>query len=178
MNIGEAAKASGVSAKSIRYYEATGLVRPAERQENGYRSYSQQDVHTLRFIRRARDLGFTIEQIAELLALWRDRSRASADVKELALAHVAALKSKLAEIEAMVATLSTLAACCQGDSRPECPILEDLARADGVSAKGSSSSRRFNAPTDRVARPAADLPHATRQRPFGARGETGAESDR
>lgn len=129
MTIGEAAKASGVSAKMIRYYEATGLIAKASRSDAGYRHYTEMDVHTLRFIRRARDLGFTMEGIAELLALWRDRSRRSADVKRLALGHVAALKHKIAELEAMVATLFHLAAHCHGDDRPHCPILADLAEA-------------------------------------------------
>lgn len=129
MNIGEAAKASGVSAKMIRYYEGTGLIAKASRSDAGYRHYTETDVYTLRFIRRARDLGFTMEGIAELLALWRDRARRSADVKRLALAHVAALRHKIAELEAMAATLSHLAKHCHGDDRPHCPILADLAEA-------------------------------------------------
>ncbi len=129
MNIGEAAKASGVSAKMIRYYESTGLMRPAGRSEAGYRHFSEAEVHSLRFIRRARDLGFTVEQIAELLALWQDRSRKSGDVKRVAMGHVAALKRKIDELESMAATLTKLASCCHGDERPECPILEDLSSA-------------------------------------------------
>ncbi len=129
MNIGEAAKRSGVSAKMIRYYEQTDLISKAARSEAGYRHYSEADVNTLRFIRRARDLGFTVEQIAELLALWRDRSRASADVKRLALEHVAALDAKAAELQAMSLTLRELAKRCHGDDRPECPIVEDLAES-------------------------------------------------
>ncbi len=134
MNIGEAAKRSGVSAKMIRYYEQTDLISKAARSEAGYRHYSEADVHTLRFIRRARDLGFTVEQIAELLALWRDRSRASADVKRLALEHVAALDAKAAELQAMSLTLRELAKRCHGDDRPECPIVEDLAESAGERA--------------------------------------------
>jgi len=131
MNIGEAAKASGVSAKMIRYYEQTDLVPKAARSAAGYRHYSDADVHTLRFIRRARDLGFTVEQIAQLLALWRDRRRASADVKRLALEHVAALDAKAAALQAMSRTLRSLAERCHGDDRPDCPIVEDLAHPGG-----------------------------------------------
>ena len=127
MNIGDAAKASGVSAKMIRYYESTGLIPKAVRSQSGYRHYTENDVHALRFIRRARDLGFTVEQIAELLTLWRDHSRSSADVKRVALGHVATLRDKIRELEAMARTLSTLAAHCHGDDRPDCPIIEDLA---------------------------------------------------
>ncbi|MFN3945254.1 MAG: Cu(I)-responsive transcriptional regulator [Allosphingosinicella sp.] len=144
MNIGQAAEASGVSAKMIRYYEQTALISPAARTDAGYRTYSDDDVHTLRFIRRARDLGFTVEGIAELLSLWRDRSRQSADVKEMALGHVAALRRKIAELEGMAATLQTLAECCSGDNRPDCPILKDL--ATGTPAVDELAPRRFGVP--------------------------------
>ena len=126
MNIGEAAKASGVSAKMIRYYEQTGLIPEAGRTASGYRTYTTTEVQMLRFVRRARDLGFTVERIAELLALWRDRSRQSADVKQLALSQVEGLRRKIREMEDMVATLQHLAHGCNGDHRPDCPILEDL----------------------------------------------------
>jgi MerR family copper efflux transcriptional regulator len=127
MNIGEASKVSGVSAKMIRYYEKIGLIEAAERSASGYRHYDENDVHTLGFIARSRDLGFSVEQIAELLALWRDRSRASAQVKEMALAHVEELKRKVVSLQGMVRTLSTLANDCCGDNRPDCPIIDDLA---------------------------------------------------
>lgn len=126
MNIGEAAKASGVSAKMIRYYEETGLIPPAGRTASGYRTYDDRDVHRLRFVRRARDLGFSVEGIAELLSLWQDRSRWSSDVKRLALSHVEDLRRKIRTLEGMAETLETLAACCQGNDRPDCPILADL----------------------------------------------------
>lgn len=126
MNIGEAAKASGVSAKMIRYYELTGLIPEAGRTGAGYRTYTTTEVQMLRFVRRARDLGFTVERIAELLALWRDRSRQSADVKQLALAQIEGLRRKIREMEDMVATLDHLARGCSGDHRPDCPILADL----------------------------------------------------
>lgn len=126
MTIGQAAKASGVSAKMIRYYEEIGLIGPVARTESSYRVYTEADVHTLRFIRRAHDLGFEIEAITELLALWRDRSRHSADVKRLALAHVESLEKKARELQAMADTLRELADCCAGDERPDCPILADL----------------------------------------------------
>lgn len=132
MNIGRAAKISGVSPKTIRYYEQTGLIPKAARQDSGYRDYDDADVHRLRFIRRARDLGFTVEQIGELLGLWSDRSRASADVKAFALGHIDRLKKKVAEIEAMVRTLETLADHCHGDDRPDCPIIEGLAEEGGA----------------------------------------------
>jgi Cu(I)-responsive transcriptional regulator len=126
MNIGEAARASGVSAKMIRYYEETGLIPAAGRSRSGYRTYGPKEVQTLRFIRRARDLGFPMEKVADLLTLWQDRSRASADVKHLAEAHVAALEARIAEMLAMQATLRHLVHACAGDDRPDCPILTDL----------------------------------------------------
>ena len=128
MNIGEAATASGVSAKMIRYYESVGLIPEAARTDTGYRVYGVKDVHTLRFIRRSRDLGFSVKDIAQLLALWQDRNRASADVKAFALQHVDELNSKIAELEAMVKTLQHLASNCRGNNRPDCPILDGLAQ--------------------------------------------------
>jgi MerR family transcriptional regulator, copper efflux regulator len=141
MNIGEASKASGVSAKMIRYYESIGLIPPAGRTDAGYRVYTDRDVHTLRFIRRARSLGFSVEQMVELLALWRDRSRASADVKQLALSHVEELKAKIAELQEMANTLQHLADHCHGDERPDCPIIEDLA-ADAAGTLPPDSERQ------------------------------------
>jgi Cu(I)-responsive transcriptional regulator len=126
LNIGEAAKASGVSAKMIRYYEEIGLIPAATRTAAGYRVYTDQNVHMLRFIRRARDLGFSVDGIRELLGLWRDRDRHSADVKRLAMAHVADLRQKIRELDDMASTLETLAACCHGNDRPDCPILREL----------------------------------------------------
>lgn len=142
MNIGQAAKASGVSAKMIRYYEQIDLIPKAARRDSGYRDYDDADVHRLRFIRGARDLGFTVEQIGDLLALWSDRERASADVKTLALGHIHALKQKQAEIAAMIATLENLAKRCHGDDRPDCPIIEGLAENDG-SPLAQAKPRRF-----------------------------------
>jgi len=127
MNIGQAAAHSGVSAKMIRYYESIGLIEPPARTAAQYRVYADDDVHTLRFVRRARDLGFSLEETRELIALWRDRSRASADVKKLAMAHVRDLEAKAAELSAMADTLRHLAAHCHGDHRPDCPILADFA---------------------------------------------------
>ncbi len=129
MNIGQAASASGVSQRMIRHYEAIELIPKAARRASGYRDYDERDVHTLRFIRRARDLGFPIEEIGKLLALWHDRSRASADVKALALARAEELERKEQELRAMRRSLEALASSCHGDDRPDCPILEDLGRA-------------------------------------------------
>jgi len=127
MNIGEAAKRSGVSAKMIRYYESIGLIAAPQRTQAQYRVYGDEDVHTLRFIWRARHLGFSLEESRALLALWRDKSRASADVKRLAMDHVRDLEAKAAELQGMADTLRHLAEHCHGDGRPDCPILSDLA---------------------------------------------------
>jgi len=127
LTIGEAAKASGVSAKMIRHYESIGLLPRAQRSNGNYRLYGSQDVHNLRFIQRARSLGFPLESIRELLALWRNRQRSSAQVKKLALSHVAGLETKIAAMQQMAAALKHLARNCHGDDRPDCPILEGLA---------------------------------------------------
>lgn len=131
MTIGAAARLSGVSAKMIRWYEETGLLPPVARSESGYRHYGPADLHTLRFVRRARDLGFSVEAIADLLALWRDRARPSAAVKAIALEQIADLRRRIGELEGMARTLETLAETCCGDARPDCPILDDLAAAAG-----------------------------------------------
>lgn len=126
MNIGEAAKASGVSAKMIRYYEDIGLLPESARSPAGYRRYGSRDLHVLRFVRQSRDLGFKIDDIKRLLTLWQDRGRTSADVKAIALDHVRELDQRIADLTAMRATLSQLAEACHGDDRPDCPILETL----------------------------------------------------
>lgn len=132
MNIGQAAEASGVSAKMIRHYEQVGLLPAARRTESGYRQYGESEVHTLRFIRQARDLGFSIAEIGELVGLWQNRRRPSRVVKAMAEAHIEALEAKAQELLAMKATLEHLVHCCHGDERPECPILDNLAgQADG-----------------------------------------------
>lgn len=127
MNIGQAATASGVSAKMIRHYEQVGLFPEPLRTDAGYRQYTEREVHTLRFIRHSRDLGFSIQQIGELVGLWQNRRRPSRQVKALAEAHIKELEQKAQELLAMKATLEHLVHCCQGDDRPECPILEELA---------------------------------------------------
>lgn len=142
MNIGEASAASGVSAKMIRYYESIGLVPNVARTEAGYRVYADSDIHTLRFIRRSRDLGFSVEQMETLLALWSDRSRASADVKRIAAAHITELERKAREIENMAKTLRHLVHNCHGDSRPNCPILEDLSHGETAAPSKPKPRRR------------------------------------
>ena len=146
MNIGEAAKASGVSAKMIRYYESIGLAPSAVRNEAGYRVYSDSDVHTLRFIRRSRDLGFSVEQMADLLKLWSDRSRASSDVKRIALQRVSELEAKMKELEQMAATLRHLADHCHGDNRPHCPIIDDLSHGESAVERPKVTRRRAASP--------------------------------
>jgi len=127
MNIGQAASASGVSAKMIRHYEAIGLLREAARTDSGYRQYAADEVHSLRFIRHARDLGFSLPEIAQLLSLWQDRKRPSRQVKALAQQHIDELDRKARELLAMKATLEHLVHGCRGDERPDCPILDGLA---------------------------------------------------
>jgi MerR family copper efflux transcriptional regulator len=133
-NIGDAAARSGVSAKMVRHYESLGLLPTVARTEAGYRRYSDKEVHTLRFIRRARDLGFSMAEIAELLKLWQNRRRASADVKRIAQRHVADLERRLAAMAAMRDSLKHLADCCQGDHRPDCPILEGLSGHEAIAS--------------------------------------------
>ncbi|MEP6792634.1 MAG: Cu(I)-responsive transcriptional regulator [Ramlibacter sp.] len=128
MNISEAARLSNVSAKMARHYEALGLLPALPRTDAGYRQYTEREVHTLRFIRRSRDLGFSMDEIAQLLALWQNRRRTSASVKRIATEHVAALDTKMAEMAAMRKTLQHLVRCCNGDERPDCPILDELAQ--------------------------------------------------
>jgi Cu(I)-responsive transcriptional regulator len=125
-NIGETAKASGVSAKMIRHYESIGLIGEALRTDAGYRVYNERDVQVLQFIHRSRELGFSLEQIRTLLALWQDKQRASKDVRAMAKQHIAELDRKIADMQAMRRTLETLSTKCHGDDRPDCPILDDL----------------------------------------------------
>jgi len=131
MVIGEAARASGVSAKMLRYYESIGLIPPSVRTEGGYRTYGAAEVETLRFIRRARDLGLSMERIRLLVGLWHDRARPSREVKRIARDHVAELQTRIAELTAMCSTLTELIEACHGDNRPDCPILRDLAAGGG-----------------------------------------------
>lgn len=128
MNIGQAADRSGVSAKMIRYYESVGLLPAAARRDNGYRDYGDQDVAILQFVRRTRDLGFSLEEVAALLALWSDKKRPSREVKRLAEAHIAELEQRMREMRSVIKTLRGLASHCHGDERSDCPILDDLAR--------------------------------------------------
>jgi len=135
MKIGEAARRSGVSTKMIRYYESIGLLAQAMRADNSYRDFDTRDVHDLTFIRRSRDLGFSIDEIRRLLALWRDRSRPSREVKEIAQKHVADLEARIAHMQEIVGTLRHLSDCCAGDERPDCPILGELG---GENANGNA----------------------------------------
>lgn len=139
MVIGEAAKASGVSAKMLRYYESIDLIPAAGRTEAGYRIYGPRDVETLRFIRRARDLGLSMERIKLLVGLWHDRQRPSREVKRIALEHVTELRAKISGLTAMCNTLNELAAACHGDQRPDCPILHDLEAGGGRALPGKAA---------------------------------------
>ncbi|MBX3477259.1 MULTISPECIES: Cu(I)-responsive transcriptional regulator [Brevundimonas] len=142
MNIGQASKATGVSTKMIRYYESVGLIRPADRTESNYRDFSDRDVNELRFIRRARNLGFSVEEITHLLSLWRDRDRSSREVKAIADKHVADLDARIAEMTSMADTLRDLARCCAGDDRPDCPILTDLSASGAAPASATVKTSR------------------------------------
>ncbi len=129
MNIGQAAQISGVNAKLIRHYESIGIIPKASRSDAGYRTYSESEVHILSFVKRARTLGFSMKEIKKLVSLWRNKSRASAEVKAMATKHVEEMEKKVTELQAMVKTLKHLAKNCHGDGRPECPILDDFAKA-------------------------------------------------
>ena len=135
--ISEAAQRAGVSARMVRHYEALGLLNGVARTDSGYRQYTEADVHALRFIGRARTLGFSMEEIRELLGLWQDKGRASASVKRIAQAHIDDLAERIAAMQAMQRTLQSLVHCCHGDQRPDCPILDDLAAAqdNGTTAR-------------------------------------------
>ncbi len=142
LDIGEAARRAGVPAKTIRYYESVGLVAPARRADNGYRLYGENEIATLRFVRRARDLGFSIRAVADLLALWLDKGRASADVKALALEHARALDRRIAEMKDMRKTIMALAERCHGDARPDCPILDGIAHDHAPARRHNGKSQK------------------------------------
>lgn len=127
MNIGEAAKISGVNAKLIRHYESIGIIPKASRSEAGYRTYTETDVNILAFVKRSRNMGFSMKEIKKLVSLWRNKTRASAEVKGLAIKHIDEMEKKIAELQGMVKSLKHLAKCCHGDQRPDCAILDDLA---------------------------------------------------
>jgi Cu(I)-responsive transcriptional regulator len=140
MNIGEASGASGVSAKMIRYYEQIGLIAPKGRTQSNYRVYGEDEVHVLRFIKRARSLGFSLEETQTLLKLWQDKSRESSAVKDIATGHIADLERRITEMQSMVKTLKHLAHCCGGNHRPDCPILDDLAGVPPPKAERSPAA--------------------------------------
>ena len=141
--ISEAARRAGVSARMVRHYEALGLLNGVARTDSGYRQYTEAEVHALRFIRRARDLGFSMAEIATLLGLWQDKARASSQVKSIALAHINDLNTRIADMQAMQRSLQTLVQCCHGDDRPDCPILDDLAAlGDSTAPPGKILSKQ------------------------------------
>jgi len=160
MNIGQAATASGVSAKMIRYYESIGLMRETARTDAGYRIYNDKDLHTLRFIKRARNLGFSLEQIRDLLSLWQNSERASADVKAIALSHVDELNQRILELTEMRDTLSTLAECCHGDERPDCPILQTLGTSAHEHVDGEHCAHAHHEDAHELGRKTVDQPRA------------------
>lgn len=127
MNIGSVSQSTGITAKTIRYYEEIGLIAPPLRAENGYRHYQEKDVETLRFVQRARHLGFSVKAVSNLLSLWQDKNRASADVKRLALEHIVGIEERIAELDSIRQTLVSLTNTCHGDDQPDCPILDGLA---------------------------------------------------
>ena len=140
---GTAARRAGISARMVRHYESLGLISGVARTDSGYRQYTESDVHTLHFIRRSRDLGFSMEELAELLGLWRDRSRASSQVKRIAQDHIDDLSERIAQMQSMQRTLQTLVSCCQGNDRPDCPILDDLAAGQATN-KPAQSARKLS----------------------------------
>jgi Cu(I)-responsive transcriptional regulator len=142
--IGTAARRAGVSPRMVRHYESLGLLAPVARTEAGYRQYSEADIHALRFIRRARDLGFSMPEIATLLGLWQDKQRASASVKQIAQTHIDDLQQRIAAMQAMQRTLAQLVSCCAGDARPDCPILDDLAAEDESDAPAATARRKLS----------------------------------
>jgi len=151
MNIGEAAGKAGVTPKMVRHYESLGLLPKVHRTESGYRVYGEPEVHTLRFIKRSRDLGFSIPEISDLVKLWQDRRRPSASVKKVATAHLAELDRKIEEMEFMRKTLRHLIHCCQGDDRPDCPILGDLESfVAPIPANSKLKPRALKAPAKRT----------------------------
>src|SRR3954469_24084046 len=145
MNIGQASKASGVTAKMIRYYEAIGLIPPPDRRASGYRDYGSADVGRLGFVRRARDLGFSMEEIRQLLRLWSDKSRSSREVKDIALRHIADLDQRARQLTEMADALRHLAGACEGNDRPECPIINDLERSDDIPCHEASGNAHATA---------------------------------
>lgn len=146
-NIGEASARCGVNAKMIRHYESLGLLPKVGRTDSGYRQYTEKDVHTLRFIRRGRSLGFSMAEISKLLKLWQNKRRASSDVKRIALTHAEDLSRRIEEMESMKRTLEQLADCCQGDQRPDCPIIDKLAELAGFADCHHKSKAQVRAPS-------------------------------
>jgi MerR family transcriptional regulator, copper efflux regulator len=143
LTIGEAARSAGISARMVRHYESLGLLSAVARTDSGYRQYTEADVHALHFIRRSRDLGFSMEEIAGLLALWHDRTRASSQVKRIAQAHIDDLSERIAAMQAMQRSLQTLVSCCKGNDRPDCPILDDLAAGQAEQNAPKASRKKL-----------------------------------